>query len=68
MNHLLEWRPLERPVSREFVRYVLAGGFAFACDASTLYVLTAFLGVYYLISGVVGFGLGLAVNYLLSRS
>jgi putative flippase GtrA len=68
VNHLLEWRPLGRPVSREFVRYAVVGAFAFACDASTLYVLTAFLGVYYLISAVVGFGVGLAVNYLLSRT
>ena len=68
MNRLTDWRPLEKPVSREFVRYVIVGGFAFACDSSTLYVLTAVLGVYYLISAAVGFGLGLVVNYLLSRS
>jgi putative flippase GtrA len=68
MNNLMEWRPLQAPMSRELVRYIVVGGVAFACDASTLYVLTAFLGVYYLISAVVGFGIGLAVNYLLSRS
>jgi putative flippase GtrA len=68
VNQLTEWRPFESPVSREFVRYLIVGGFAFACDATTLYVLTAFLGVYFLISAVIGFVLGLMVNYLLSRS
>lgn len=68
MNSLTERRPLEAPVSREFLRYVVVGGFAFICDASALYVLTASLGLYYLISAAIGFGIGLIVNYLLSRS
>ncbi|MCL5005358.1 MAG: GtrA family protein [Acidobacteria bacterium] len=54
-------------VRREFARYVVVGGFAFVCDASTLFSLTQFLKVNYLISGVVGFILGVGVNYLLCR-
>ena len=61
-------RTVGRPVTREFGRYIFVGAFAFACDASTLYVLTEFLRVHYLISAAAGFGLGLIVNYLLSRS
>lgn len=54
-------------VRREFARYVVVGGFAFVCDASTLFSLTQFLKVNYLVSGVVGFTLGVGVNYLLCR-
>jgi len=54
-------------VRREFARYLVVGGFAFACDASTLFSLTQFLRVNYLVSGVVGFTLGVGVNYLLCR-
>jgi putative flippase GtrA len=54
-------------VSRELGRYFLAGCLAFACDASTLYILTRFLGVYYLKSAIAGFGFGLVVSYLTSR-
>jgi putative flippase GtrA len=60
-------RALRSPVSREFGRYFVAGCLAFACDASTLYVLTRFLRVYYLKSAIAGFGFGLVVSYLTSR-
>lgn len=51
----------------EFIRYLLVGGFAFACDTTTLYSLTQFLRVNYLISAPIGFVVGTIVNYLLSR-
>ena len=55
-------------VGREFARYVLVGGFAFACDTSTLFSLTQFLKVNYLASAPLGFVVGTIVNYALSRS
>lgn len=55
-------------VRREFGRYLVVGGFAFVCDASTLFSLTRFLGVNYLISAPIGFSVGTIVNYVLSRA
>lgn len=54
-------------VSREFARYVVVGGLSFICDTSTLFTLTQFFKVNYLISGIFGFIFGVAVNYLLCR-
>ncbi len=55
-------------VRGEFFRYVVVGGIAFVCDAGTLFALTRFLKVNYLISAPIGFTLGIVVNYLLSRT
>lgn len=54
-------------VQAEFARYLLAGGFAFACDTFTLFSLTEFLKVNYLISAPIGFVVGTVLNYVLSR-
>jgi len=54
------------PLARQFARYVLVGGVAFAADAGTLWTLTELAGVHYLLSNVGGFAVGLLVNYLLS--
>jgi putative flippase GtrA len=51
----------------QFARYLAVGGVAFAADFGTLYVLTEFARLHYLVSAAVGFLLGLALNYLLSR-
>lgn len=50
----------------QFFRYIFVGGVAFFVDFSSLYLLTDFLGVYYLISAALAFILGLITNYLLS--
>jgi putative flippase GtrA len=55
-------------VRSEFYRYVLVGGLATVFDATTLFSLTHFAGVNYLISAPIGFSLGTFVNYLLSGS
>jgi putative flippase GtrA len=55
-------------VRSEFLRYFLVGGFAFVCDTFTLFFLTHFLKVNYLVSAPVGFLVGTAVNYVLSRT
>jgi putative flippase GtrA len=55
-------------VRGEFLRYFLVGGFAFVCDTFTLFSLTYFIKVNYLVSAPVGFLVGTAVNYVLSRT
>ena len=44
------------------------GGAAFIVDFLSLFVLTDFFGIYYLISAAIAFILGLVANYLLSIS
>jgi putative flippase GtrA len=50
----------------QFVKYIFAGGFAFIIDISILFLLTEYLNIHYLISGIFGFVAGLIVNYMLS--
>lgn len=50
----------------QFFRYTFVGGFAFLLDFGSLYCLTEYLGVYYLLSSAIAFLLGLITNYLLS--
>jgi len=52
-------------LAHQFLKYVLVGGIAFILDFTTLFALTEFAGLYYLVSATCGFVLGLAVNYLL---
>ncbi len=53
-------------VPAEMIKYLVAGGLAFATDASILYSLTEFAGWHYLASSTVGFGAGLIISYLLN--
>ena len=50
----------------QFFRYGVVGGVAFCADFSLLFALTHFLRIHYLISAMVGFLVGVWVNYLLS--
>jgi putative flippase GtrA len=50
----------------QFLRYTLVGGCAFIVDFSSLFVLTSYYHIHYLISAAIAFLLGLAVNYTLS--
>jgi putative flippase GtrA len=50
----------------QLFRYIFVGGIAFIVDLTSLYLLTNYLGIYYLISAAIAFILGLSVNYLLS--
>jgi len=52
--------------SIQLFRYIFVGGFAFIVDLTSLYLLTNYLGIYYLISAAIAFILGLSVNYILS--
>ncbi|MCF7859010.1 MAG: GtrA family protein [Candidatus Cloacimonetes bacterium] len=50
----------------QLFRYSFVGGIAFIVDISSLYLLTEFAQIYYLISAALAFLLGLTVNYILS--
>lgn len=50
----------------QLFRYFFVGGFAFIVDWGSLYVLTEFFEIYYLISAAISFVLGLFVNYFIS--
>jgi putative flippase GtrA len=50
----------------QLCRYTIVGFIAFVFDFGTLYGLTHFLGVHYLLSAAAAFVLGLSVNYTLS--
>lgn len=54
-------------LSHQFARYLVAGGLAFVVDAGSLYLLTQFVGLYYLTSAAVGFLFGLVTCYCLNR-
>jgi putative flippase GtrA len=51
----------------QFARYLVVGGLAFVIDFGSLYALTEFAGLHYLISAAVAFLFGLIANYWLSR-
>lgn len=50
----------------QFFRYIFVGGAAFIVDFGSLFVLTHYFGVYYLVSATISFVLGLIANYALS--
>ncbi len=47
-------------------RYTLSGAVAFSVDFVTLFSLTEFLGVYYMVSAAIAFLLGLFTSYILN--
>ena len=53
-------------VHLELVRYFMASAMALAVDAGSLYLLTEYAGVHYLVSAAIGFLFGMAAIYLLS--
>ena len=55
-------------VLHQFTRYWIVGGLAFVVDFGSLYLLTEFAGLHYLVSAAVAFLFGLVTNYLLSRA
>jgi putative flippase GtrA len=50
----------------EFVRYLAASALALAGDFATLVLLTEVAGLHYLASAAAGFGVGIAIAYILS--
>lgn len=55
-------------MTREFARYLVAGGCVFLLDYAGLFILTEYAGVHYLIAASVAFAVGVAVMYLMSVS
>ncbi len=51
----------------QFLRYFFIGGFAAIVNIGMLFVFTHFIHLYYLMSNILSFVLGLIVNYLLSK-
>ena len=64
MRHLIIHKS-DNPIS-QFIRYLFAGGSAFIVDFGALYILTEFFGIYYLVSGILSFILGILTNYIIS--
>ena len=52
----------------QLLRYGFVGGVAFVADYGTLFALTHYAGIHYLLSAGIAFCIGLTVNYLLSIS
>jgi|ERR1035437_6358962 putative flippase GtrA len=50
----------------QLFRYTFVGGFAFLVDFGTLFILTEYFYIHYLISAGIAFILGLVINYILS--
>jgi len=50
----------------QLFRYTFVGGFAFLIDFGTLFILTEYFHIYYLISAGIAFIIGLIINYFLS--
>lgn len=59
--------PKKTPASlRQFLKYLVCGGFATIADISILFVLSNVLHVNYLIAAALGFIIGVATNYSLN--
>ncbi len=50
----------------QLFRYTFVGGLAFIVDFGTLYILTEYFNIHYLVSGGIAFIFGLIINYFLS--
>ncbi|MFH1093343.1 MAG: GtrA family protein [Candidatus Omnitrophota bacterium] len=53
-------------ISIQLFRYTFVGGIAFIFDFGSLFVLTEYFNIYYLVSAAIAFLIGLSVNYYLS--
>lgn len=51
----------------QFIKYIFVGGVAFIFDFGTLYTLTEYAHIHYLLSAVIAFIIGLNVNYFLAK-
>lgn len=54
-------------VKLQFLRYVFVGGFAAVINIGSLFIFKEVFNLQYLLANIVGFILGLVVNYMLSR-
>ena len=64
LNHLFNGKTNNTLL--QLFRYTFVGGFAFLIDFSTLFALTEYLHIHYLVSAGIAFIIGLIINYFLS--
>jgi len=57
----------DNDIISQFVKYFFASGLALLIDLGLLYILTEFLGIYYILSATISFIAGLFVAYVLSK-
>jgi putative flippase GtrA len=50
----------------ELIRYLIAGGTAFAADFAVFYLCSRYLGLHYLVGNLFGYGAGLLTSYFLN--
>lgn len=55
-----------RSLARQFLRYGAAGALAFGLDLATLYLLTEYSRMHYLLAAALAYTLGIVCNYLLA--
>lgn len=69
MNQMLNKLFLEKTndTKLQFFRYLFVGGVAAFVNIGSLYILTDIFKIYYIFSNIIGFILGLIVNYILSK-
>ena len=58
---------IKRTFFSQFIFYMLFAGVAALIDTGLLFVLTEFLGIYYLVSSVVSYLCGMITNYSLNK-
>ncbi len=51
----------------QFFRYIFVGGISAIINIGSLYIFTEIVNLYYLLSNILGFLLGLITNYVLSK-
>lgn len=52
----------------QLIRYTIVGGLAFAIDFGLLFILTEYIGLFYVLSATLSFIAGLLLNYFISTS
>ena len=57
---------MTKKLLQQIIRFGFVGGTAFIIDAGILFILTQFLNVHYLISGMISFTVSVIYNYILS--
>ncbi len=61
-----DWLKKNEKLVRQILRFGVVGGSAFVIDSAILYILTEFVGIYYLTSSIISFTISLIYNYILS--
>ncbi len=57
---------LDNRLVKQILKFGVVGVVAFLIDYGLLYILTEFIGIYYLISAIISFTVSVIVNYIMS--